>query len=126
MHRIAYVGLVAAFTLAACGGDVSGDGTSGIRGLALVGPQCPVVTAESPCPDEPFHGTIQVLDASGAVVADGRTGDDGSFEIALEPGTYVVTAELEAGSPPFVKPVDVTVEAGTFAEVNVTIDTGIR
>ena len=126
MQRIAYVGLVAALTLAACGADAAGDGTSGMRGVATVGPQCPVEIAGSPCPDEPFQGTIQVLNADGDVVADATTNDDGSFEIPLEPGSYVVTAALEGGSPPFVKPVDVTVEVGAFAEVNVSVDTGIR
>jgi hypothetical protein len=116
-----------AIVLTACGGGSSGDGSSGIRGTAHVGPQCPVVQAGSPCPDDPFVGEIRVSTAEGEEVATAPTGDDGSFEIPLEPGSYVVDIVVEnPGGPPFAKPVTVVVEAGSFTEVAVAVDSGIR
>jgi hypothetical protein len=120
------IALVVALTLAACGGADAGDGTasSGIRGRALAGPQCPVEIAGSPCPDLPWQGTVIAIGASGeehAVTTDA----EGRFELALEPGTYEVSIDA-ASSPPFAKPQTVTVEVGAFTEVTVSVDTGIR
>jgi hypothetical protein len=54
-----------------------------------------------------------------------ETDADGRFELPLEPGTYEVSIVSDS-SPPFAKPVSVTVEPGTFAEITVAVDTGIR
>jgi hypothetical protein len=64
---------------------------------------------------------------------DPQTGDeftvvtdaDGRFELPLEPGTYEVSITSES-SPPFAKPQSVTVEPGSFTEIVVSVDTGIR
>jgi hypothetical protein len=127
MVRSAVLAVALAIALAACGGGTAGDGSSGIRGTAHVGPQCPVVQAGSPCPDAPFVGEIRVSTAEGEEVATAPTGDDGSFEIPLGPGSYVVDIVVEnPGGPPFAKPVTVEVEAGSFTEVDVAVDSGIR
>jgi hypothetical protein len=114
--------------LVACGAGGSTDAQdtpdSGIRGVVLAGPQCPVVTAESPCPDAPWIGTIRVS-RGGEVVAEVETADDGRFSIALEPETYEVTAVLDGG-PQFAEPRQVSVGAGAYSQVTLTIDTGIR
>jgi hypothetical protein len=126
MKRIAPVLVAAAFVaLATCGGEGAGDDASGIRGQALAGPQCPVEMANSPCPDLPWEGTIVATDTGSGERFTATTDAEGRFELALEPGTYEVT--IDAGSDlPFAKPQTVTVEDGTFAEVAVTVDTGIR
>jgi hypothetical protein len=123
MKRI--VPVLVAVALAACGGEGAGDATSGIRGQALAGPQCPVEMANSPCPDLPWEGTIVATDTSSGDQVTATTDADGRFELALEPGTYEVS--IEAGSElPFAKPLTVTVEDDAFTEIVVSVDTGIR
>ena len=53
------------------------------------------------------------------------TDADGRFELSLEPGTYEVSIVSDP-SPPFAKPQTVTVEPGSFTEITVSVDTGIR
>jgi hypothetical protein len=117
--------LLVALAVASCGGAGAGAGTSGIRGQALSGPHCPVEVEGSPCPDLPWEGTVIAIDTETgeefAVVTDG----DGRFELALAPGTYEVSIVSES-SPPFAKPQTVTVEPGSFTEIVVSVDTGIR
>jgi hypothetical protein len=136
MRRTAFAPLLVAALLAtvACGervadpgGGEGRTGASGIRGTVLLGPQCPVVVEGSPCPDTPFDADIQVLDRTGEVVTTVHSGEDGTFEVALDPGTYTLQGVPSEGSPfPFAKPVTVTVEPETFTEITVNFDTGIR
>jgi carboxypeptidase family protein len=123
VKRLALALVVAA--LASCGGEGAGDGTSGIRGQALAGPQCPVETQDSPCPPVPYEGTVVATDVESGADHTVDTDADGRFELPLEPGTYEVTIVSES-SPPFAKPQTVTVEPGSFAEITVSVDTGIR
>jgi hypothetical protein len=116
--------LVAALALGACGASGSGDGTSGIRGQALAGPQCPVEIEGSPCPDRPFEGTVVATnteDEDFTVDTDAQ----GRFELALAPGTYEVSIVSE-DQPPFAKPQTVEVQPGAFTRITVAVDTGIR
>jgi len=113
--------------LAACANRTATSADSGVRGIVLLGPTCPVVTEESPCPDRPLADTeIQVLRGS-VEVATVRSGSDGRFEVALEPGHYVLQAMVEAGGPGmFAKPLEVDVSANAWVDVTVSVDTGIR
>jgi len=109
---------------AACAGSAGGAG-SGIQGVVLLGPQCPVVQEGSPCPDKPFEGTVIVSTESGRLITTARSGADGRFRVPVEPGTYVVTvADLEGIN--FAKPATVAVSSGRMAEVTLLVDTGIR
>ena len=123
MNRIAPS--LVALALASCGGHGAGDATSGIRGQALSGPQCPVEVQGSPCPDLPYEGTVIVTDTESGEESTVETDSEGRFELSLEPGTYEVSIVSET-SPPFAKPQTVTVEPGAFTEIIVTVDTGIR
>ena len=123
MKRLALALVVVA--LASCGGEGAGDGTSGIRGQALAGPQCPVETQTSPCPPVPYEGTVVATDVGSGAEYTVDTDSNGRFELPLEPGTYEVTIVSES-SPPFAKPQTVTVEPGSFTEIVVSVDTGIR
>lgn len=123
MKRIA---LLLVVLLAACGdGSGDGDGASGVRGRALAGPQCPVEMAESPCPDLPWEGTVVATATDSGETFTASTDADGRFEIPLSPGTYEVTIDA-ASTPPTAEPQTVTVEEGSFTEIDVFVDTGIR
>lgn len=124
MDRLAL--LLVALALAACGTGASGsDDTSGIRGQALAGPQCPVEIQGSPCPDRPFEGTVIATDTATGDEFTVETDVDGRFELALAPGTYEVSIVSES-QPPFAKPQTVEVEQGAFTRITVAVDTGIR
>ncbi len=125
MQRIALV--LVALAVVACGadGEGSGDGTSGIRGRAVSGPQCPVEVEGSPCPDLPYEGIVVATDAATGDAFTVETDAEGRFELPLAPGRYEVSIQSES-QPPFAKPQTVTVEQGAFAEITVTVDTGIR
>jgi hypothetical protein len=114
-----------ALSLASCGGEGAGDGTSGIRGRAVSGPQCPVEVQGSPCPDLPWEGTVIATDPETDEAFTAGTDSQGRFELSLEPGSYEVSIVSET-SPPFAKPQTVIVEPGSFAEIVVSVDTGIR
>lgn len=126
LPRLGFVAVTVSLAVAAmaCGGPAGASG-SGIRGAVHVGPQCPVVQAGSPCPDEPFEGNVVVTDPSGRIVATVRSGADGRFEVAVPPGSYVVTV-MELQGAMFAKPVSVEVTAGRMSGVSVLVDTGIR
>jgi hypothetical protein len=100
---------------------------SGIDGKVVLGPQCPVVSLESPCPDKPFEADVKVVNRSGDVVATAHSGKDGRFSVRVGPGRYT----LKPVSPnqngfPIGKEVSVSVRPHHFTGVTVTFDTGIR
>jgi len=116
--------------LSACAdgdGSVPGASTTGVRGVVLLGPMCPVETPTSPCPDRPMTGTdVEVL-RGGDVVARVTTDAEGRFEVPVPSGDYSVRAVLADGGPGMsVQPVDVTVTEGSYVEVTVSVDSGIR
>jgi hypothetical protein len=117
--------ILVAIAVASCGGAGSGDGTSGIRGQALAGPQCPVEVQGSPCPPVPYEGTVVATDVESGADFTAETDAEGRFELPLEPGTYEVSIVSDT-SPPSAKPQSVIVESGSFAEITVSVDTGIR
>ena len=123
MKRFAPV--LVALAVASCGGAGAGAGSSGIRGQALSGPQCPVEVQGSPCPDLPYEGTVIVTDTESGEEFTVQTDAEGRFELSLEPGTYEASIVAET-TPPFAKPQTVTVEPGVFTVIVVSVDTGIR
>ena len=101
------------------------DTVAGIHGIVRLGPLCPVQSVASPCPDKPVEGWIGVKDSSGRW-SSYRTSGDGSFSIALHPGSYQVTAREIGDNPRTSKPLSVAVRPGSFTELDLQIDTGIR
>ena len=132
MGTASLVGLaLGAVVLVGCGtADSAGPTTSGVTGLVHLGPQCPVEREDEPCDDDPAANvTVTVYRqipgdayALGKVVARGTTSADGAFRIAVTPGDYVVTAE--AGMSCELMDAHVTTES--YADVDITCDTGIR
>ena len=128
MRRIAVLALVLPALVLACGDRPPGaDVDTGVRGVVLAGPQCPVETTESPCPDVPVPDlTVRVTTPAGTEVAHAVTDAGGRFEVLVEPGDYVVQAVVGGAGPPSAKPQVVTVPGDGFAEITLSVDTGIR
>jgi hypothetical protein len=124
--RVAVLALLLA-ALAACGAGGRAPSDSGIKGLVLIGPMCPVVQEGVPCPDKPFEATIKVRKVGGKVVATVRSGRNGRFRVSLAPGRYVLEAVWpNPGAPPSAAPVLVRVRAHAFTRVTIHFDSGIR
>ena len=113
-------------SLGAEGNRVPGDGSSGIEGTVLVGPQCPVVREGEDCPDRPLAAKIEVK-AGERLVARFSSDAQGKFRVPLAPGAYSLVPEGSSGNVlPRGIPQDVTVTAGQFAPVSIQYDSGIR
>jgi hypothetical protein len=129
---IAVFGLVAAaiLTLAGCGPATTTNASappaldSGISGLTVAGPQCPVQIAGQPCPPKPVSARVVVEDAAGHQLTAFTSDPQGRFRFALPPGNYVLVSNDPGG--PLLKPVQVTVVAGRYGEIQLMFDTGIR
>jgi Carboxypeptidase regulatory-like domain len=116
--------VVAILLLASCA-RAGGTTDSGIEGRVLLGPQCPVVSQASRCPDKPVSAEVVAMRLEDRKVFRVRSGANGRFRIALPPGTYEVQA-LATANAMFAKPITVTVPAGEFVRADVLLDTGIR
>ncbi|MEX2548197.1 MAG: hypothetical protein WD830_10475 [Chloroflexota bacterium] len=103
---------------------------SGIRGVVLLGPTCPVggePGGNEPVPCvTPYAANLVILDSESAVVARVSSGADGAFQVNLPAGEYVVTPATGADTYPIAQPVSVVVSTGQYAEVEINYDTGIR
>lgn len=121
-HLLVLLGLAAA-----CGADdlLGPDAPQGIEGIVLLGPQCPVVSLDDPCPDVPYQAEIVVRRTGGGVVTRLRSGEDGAFRVGLRAGDYVL--DPVSGNPfPVATSQEVTVMEGVYTTVVVSFDTGIR
>jgi len=128
MMRAATVLSALVILLAACGTETPVSKVdSGVRGVVVSGPQCPVETLEDPCPDLPVSGiVVSVSRLDGSVETETRTDAEGRFNVAVGPGEYVVQPVVASGGVAFSKPVQVIVPDGEFVEVTLLVDTGIR
>ncbi len=68
---------------------------------------------------------VVVRDRADREVATFQTAADGTFRVALPPGRYTLSTADQPASP-FLKPVEVTVIEGTYVQVQLAVDTGIR
>jgi hypothetical protein len=115
---------VASLILVGCQSAVP-PGT-GVRGIVMLGPTCPVESATSPCPDRPFEGDV-LATASDGSTTEASTDAQGRFTIDLRAGTYVVVAIVpNGGGPPAAVPQTVRVRTGSYSQVTLEVDTGIR
>lgn len=101
--------------------------SSGISGIASLGPTCPVerMPPDPACADRPYQGSFYVRTESGKLVTTFKTKSDGSFMLSIAPGTYVITLASDSVMPRL-SPTTVTVEKGKSASVALTLDSGIR
>ena len=100
---------------------------SGVRGLVMIGPMCPVLQKGVPCPDLPFSAKIVVEDEAGVEVARVVSEDDGTFQIELGAGSYILVPESpNPGAPPTADEQTVEVATDAYTEVLIQYDSGIR
>ena len=104
--------------------------TTTIRGVALAGPTCPVVTQppDPACDDRPVAGAeIEVRNAAGESVARVTTAEDGSFSVVVSAGRYELQPQPVEGLLGTASQVEVVVLEGVDPDpVTVVYDTGIR
>ena len=108
----------------ACGGGATKATDSGIEGVTVSGPQCPVEVAGLPCPDKPFSAKLSISDQRSGKGVSAESDAQGRFRLVLEPGAYTIIP-LSKNFPP-TAPIDVIVRAHAFTHVTVRFDTGIR
>lgn len=88
--------------------------TSGVRGMAKI------VGGPAPGTSRPTPGVTIVVhegDIHGRIVVKSKTDSSGAFKIDLPPGTYT----LNESFAPAAAPQTVTVEAGKYVSVTITI-----
>lgn len=117
------------------GSSTSGGGggvlpyTSGVRGVVMLGPTCPVMRdpPDPACADKPYATPVAIYRASDPVHALvlTRSDADGMFEAQLPPGQYTVGAEGGATLPRCATQ-EFSVAADTYTSVEVSCDSGIR
>jgi hypothetical protein len=126
---------LAALALAAlmgCGGLLptpTPPPNTGIEGIVMLGPNCPVMQEGVPCPDTPYtDAVITVLDSNGHEVTQITAIDTaGHFRVSLAPGTYTLRPEPPPDNIlPMAGEQVVTVAAGQYTSVEILYDTGIR
>ena len=106
-----------------------GEGQTGIAGVALAGPVCPVesVPPDPNCAPRPVADAIVLIrDGGGSDVVRVVTAADGSFFAAVPAGDYVVEPQPVAGMMGTAGSLQVAVTDGSAAQVQLDYDTGIR
>jgi len=107
--------------------------TSGIFGVATIGPTCPGPQRIGQVCEKPYQGTIAI---GTQVQTQSNTGEfkeikrittnsDGRFRVSLPPGDYVAK-RLDSPMLYGLAKTSIRVDAGRFSEVNILFDTGIR
>jgi len=111
--------------LTACASVSPSPANTGIEGNVFIGPTCPVVQLNNPCPDQPYQATLSVLNSNGKKVIKFQTEANGYFHVALVPGEYTLHPE-SPGVMPVASEQNFTVISGQFTRLKVTYDSGIR
>lgn len=114
-------------------GDGSGQGilpyNSGVGGVVLLGPTCPVVQSppDPACDDKPYETSISVFRAGDLAnaFAVSQSDSNGNFEVSLPPGEYIVRAG-NGDMLPRCAQVSATVDSDAYTDITLSCDTGIR
>jgi hypothetical protein len=102
---------------------------TGIMGVVVLGPTCPVMRdpPDPACADQPYATSLVVLSKDGArTIKNFASALDGSFTVYLSPGEYLIGSAPDEGMLPRCSSDVFTITSGMFAFVQVSCDTGIR
>ncbi|MHB1261595.1 MAG: hypothetical protein ACYC2H_07745 [Thermoplasmatota archaeon] len=127
--RVPLVAVVlVALGLSGCGEGAIID--SGIEGVAMMGPTCPVERdpPDPDCADKPYEGDLVVTTPDqGKMLKEFRTNAHGEFQVAIGPGEYSIRNDPASDNFPYCSTQGtIVVEAGRFTRADVSCDTGIR
>jgi hypothetical protein len=117
--------LVCVGAVAVSGGTAAAQSDSGLYGKVVIYPALPVCQQGTPCSRPAGHVVLRFW-RDGRRVAAVRTRADGTFRLALNPGTYAVTTPAEQLKRPALHPRKATVPRDRYARLNFTLDVGIR
>ncbi len=100
---------------------------SGVRGVAMIGPTCPVMRnpPDPQCADKPYAALLIFSNQAGVLVKQVQAKSDGTFEVFLPAGEYTVS-QTEGKIYPILRPQTVTVIKGQFTSLLLQFDSGIR
>lgn len=119
--------VIAVCTAAILGSCVTEPANSGIKGHVTVDAGCPEIKDSTPCSQIPLPARISIRNISGTTVRETTSNDQGEFQLEIPAGTYELHAENLSGAPlPYAPPQHVVIEAGSYTEVNVAFDSGVR
>ena len=100
---------------------------TGVEGIVTIGPMCPVVQVEQPCPDQPYAARLTVANPFGKIFTRATADADGRFRIPLPGGDYLLEAGAADGRPfPASASHPFSVREGVWTRLDVTLDSGIR
>ena len=98
---------------------------SGVEGQVTIGPMCPVVRLDQPCPDQPYQVDLTILDQSGKYVAQIQTDISGLYRLVLPPEITSCIPKSPNGIP-HAQDQALTVIEGQFTKLDIVYDSGIR
>ncbi|MFA5872715.1 MAG: hypothetical protein WC832_02000 [Anaerolineales bacterium] len=111
--------------LSACTSTLTPAEDTGVEGQVLLGPMCPVVRLDQPCPDQPYQSTLTVLNPTGKMIAQVQADVKGLYRLALLPGDYIIHPE-SPNVMPHAQDQLFSVLAGQFTKLDIVYDSGIR
>ena len=101
--------------------------TTGVRGIVLAGPTCPVERpGQSACVRPVSGATILALDSAGREVGRAASDAGGAYFLPLAPGSYRIVPQPVQGLMGVAPESTVTVPQGMPAQLDLEYDTGIR
>lgn len=110
------------------GGDGILPYNSGVQGVVLLGPTCPVMRdpPDPQCADRPYATAITVYRAGLKIpFVIGNSDATGAFKFSLPPSSYTLVA-TGGTTLPRCAPIQVAVSANGYTTANISCDTGIR
>lgn len=101
--------------------------TTGVRGVVLAGPTCPVEQAgQSPCVRAVSGATILALDSAGRERSRATSDATGAYFLRLAPGNYEIVPQAVEGLMGVAAETTLTVPDGAPVQLDLRYDTGIR
>lgn len=125
IKRLGCVAAAGAVFVISTAGAAPPPADSGVRGLVLIGPTCPVQRPGHSCV-RPYKDLISVRrEPGGEVIARVHSKADGRFIVLLRVGRYLL--QPRNGTPfPRAQSQAITVRRHRFTTVTISFDSGIR
>lgn len=102
------------------------SGPTGVRGIVLASPSCPVEREGETCPPTPAGGIeLRAVDSAGNEIARTKTGGDGKFLMLLSPGVYTIE-RIDGPVFPTFAPIQIAVSESGIRDMLIEVDSGIR